>query len=236
MKELKEQMQVVVPLNNNKNNKMENTADVCFLLDTTGSMSQLIELCKSKITEIVDLLRKIYSSSIKLRLSFLGYKDIQDKPRFQVIDFTEDPFQIRTYLQQQVTASGGGDIPEDLTGGLEELKKLNWKSKKRLCVIITDAPCHGNWYHETSDNHRNGDPNGFDPEILLSELSFLFDVHFYFMKLNNTTDMMINLWRDHLEQHSGGQYTIRVYDFVENQSYDNFVFEICDSIASQFCA
>ncbi|CAF5163184.1 unnamed protein product, partial [Rotaria sp. Silwood1] len=43
-----------------------------------------------------------------------------------------------------ITASGGGDIPEDVLGALDTCLTLNWsKTNARFIVLITDAPGHG---------------------------------------------------------------------------------------------
>jgi hypothetical protein len=41
-----------------------------------------------------------------------------------------------------------------------------------MVIILTDAPCHGNKYHESKfpDNHPAGDPSGVTPEELLLEM------------------------------------------------------------------
>ena len=52
-------------------------------------------------------------------------------------------------------ASGGGDFPEDVSGGLQKCTDLSWASRTRIIVHIADAPAHGEEYHDGSfgDNH-----------------------------------------------------------------------------------
>ena len=38
---------------------------------------------------------------------------------------------------------GGGDIPEDVLGGLNAAANLSWQAPTRFLVLIGDAPAHG---------------------------------------------------------------------------------------------
>jgi hypothetical protein len=46
--------------------------------------------------------------------------------------------------------TGGGNVLEDVAGGLNCVTKLDWKSSTRLVIHIADVPCHWRMYH---DNH-----------------------------------------------------------------------------------
>ena len=60
-----------------------------------------------------------------------------------------------------MNASGGGDGPEDVAGGFENALKQDWPSKSKYAIFITDAPCHGDKYHEPGgDDYPQGDPKG----------------------------------------------------------------------------
>jgi len=91
-----------------------------------------------------------------MRFSFVGYKDHCDGiQRVVSADFVEEvknsSFEktvcasylehlvliFRTQLESCV-ASGGGDGPEDIAGGLEICTKLTWRSSTRLLIHI---PC-----------------------------------------------------------------------------------------------
>ena len=62
-----------------------------------------------------------------------------------------------------------------MAGGLHLASKgLSWKSHVRLCILIADAPCHGNMYHSgLGDRFPGGDKNGLDPSKLLYNLKVL---------------------------------------------------------------
>ena len=52
------------------------------------------------------------NSSLRCRVSFVGFRDIKDTRRFEVMPFTEDIDELRTFVGG-VKAEGGDDIPED---------------------------------------------------------------------------------------------------------------------------
>lgn len=62
---------------------------------------------------------------------------------------------------------------------------------------IGDAPCHGTQFHESSivDDHPDGDPRGLKIEDLLSKIQEL-KIIYWFAKLNDTTDKMIEEFRN----------------------------------------
>ena len=63
--------------------------EVCLLLDETASMMSWIEGSKETIKGIIENIKKDYEG-LKVRVSFIGYRDINDKPRFEIFDFSED--------------------------------------------------------------------------------------------------------------------------------------------------
>jgi uncharacterized protein YbbK (DUF523 family) len=58
-----------------------------------------------------------------------------------------------------VECDGGGDAAEDLKGGLEQLLRLKWENRFRICIIITDSPSHGQKYYEDSFKSSDSYPN-----------------------------------------------------------------------------
>jgi len=50
---------------------------------------------------------------------FIGYRDHLDKKRFAIKNLTEDIDEIKNWIDG-VKAEGGGDIPEDVTGGMKK--------------------------------------------------------------------------------------------------------------------
>jgi hypothetical protein len=116
--------------------------DLVFVLDTTGSMGEEINRLKKTI-ELIHLNVKEGKHNVDLRLAMVVYKDKRDVYRTQITPFTTDLQKFQEVLTM-VSASGGGDGPEDLESALfETVHSLSWrKSAVRLAYIITDAPPH----------------------------------------------------------------------------------------------
>ena len=130
----------VLPLQADKKDKKaakkeKEKIEVCFVLDTTGSMGGLIEGAKQKIWSIAN---EILSSkpTPDLRIGLIGYRDRRDKYVTQVHDLSEDIDDVYAKLMK-FQAQGGGDTPESVNQALHEaVTKINWnKSKKIICWL-----------------------------------------------------------------------------------------------------
>ena len=124
--------------------KERETIEVCFVLDTTGSMGGLIEGAKQKVWSIAN---EILSTKPvpNLRIGLIGYRDRKDAYVTQVHDLSEDIDDIYAKLMK-FQAQGGGDTPESVNQALHEaVTKIGWdKSKKvlKLVFLVGDAPPH----------------------------------------------------------------------------------------------
>jgi len=132
--------------------------DLVFLLDTTGSMGGEIEFCK---TEINAMCRKLTSLvDMPVSVAFVSYKDFGDNGHLEACDWadTDDVAgmeRLREFIAT-LRASGGGDAPEDVAGGLEKVGKLfaaRTLPSLRMCVLMADAPCHGEGLNSGHDDH-----------------------------------------------------------------------------------
>jgi hypothetical protein len=90
--------------------------DLCLLMDCTSSMQEWIERSKETLHEIINNI-KAQSKDLKVRVAFVGYRDIRDTERFCVAPFTSDLDKVKSFISKQV-ADGGRDWPEDVQGGL----------------------------------------------------------------------------------------------------------------------
>jgi hypothetical protein len=202
-----------------------NIVELCFLMDCTGSMSSFISMCRRKMNEIVDIITRDNPSTV-IRIAFVGYRDHRDAP-VKTLHFCTDVNKIKSHIGT-INAEGGNDIPEDICGGLLNAINLEWKSRKRLVILIADAPCHGKMYHNVqSDDYEAGDPNGLIPEVLLSQLAYI-NIPFFFAKISETTDKMTALWKNHLRD-TNPDFPLTIFSI---QSDDDFVANITDAIAS----
>ncbi len=90
--------------------------EVCLLLDCTGSMSSWIQRSKDTLKGIIKSVQEDYAG-LKVLVSFVGYRDVQDHPRFEIFEFSDD-LDAATAFIAKMQATGGGDTPEDVQGGL----------------------------------------------------------------------------------------------------------------------
>ena len=173
-----------------------NSMDMCFVMDITGSMADYIEAAKTQVGAIVDQLRQQYAG-VTIRLAFVGYRDIKDRTRFEVLQFTTNPEAFRNFCAS-LTAAGGDDFPEDLAGGLNLSLQLKWHSVTRALYIITDAPCHGREFSDperaSMDDFPGGDPFGLQPKLLLEQLRDM-NVDVSFGEITRHTAVMVSAFR-----------------------------------------
>ena len=118
--------------------------EVCFVLDTTGSMGGLIAGAKDKIWSMANEMISAKPTP-EIRIGLIGYRDKTDAYVTKVYPLSNDIDDIYGKLMA-FKAQGGGDTPESVNQALNEgVTKMEWsKSKKVLKVIflVGDAPPH----------------------------------------------------------------------------------------------
>lgn len=116
--------------------------DVVFVLDTTGSMSGLIEGAKQKIFSIASRIAQ-GKPTPQVRVGLVAYRDVGDAYVTKRYELTEDLDGLFTHLRG-LQADGGGDTPEHVGRGLgEAVSKLSWDSSRetmKLIFLVGDAP------------------------------------------------------------------------------------------------
>ena len=90
--------------------------DLGLLLDVTSSMWSWIARAKNTLKIIIDNVKKS-CDGLTVRVCFVGYRDHCDSKRFDIMNFGEDIDAVKQFIEK-VSASGGGDWPEDVTGGM----------------------------------------------------------------------------------------------------------------------
>ena len=88
------------------------TLDLCLLMDCTSSMSSWIARSKDTLKEIIDQI-KSGNRGLKIRVAFVGYRDIKDTERFTIQEFTDDVDEVKNFISK-TKADGGADMPEDV--------------------------------------------------------------------------------------------------------------------------
>ena len=170
--------------------------DIMFICDCTGSMDPWIFAVKKEIKNIISFIIE-NNPFVKIKMSFLGYRDIKDKKRFEIKDFTDDFTSLENFISK-INADGGGDFPEDIPGALDQALKLSWrKNSAKYCLLIADAPCHGEKYRDEDyeDDYPDGDPNGLTPEFLISDFAIK-NINLYFIKITNDNDVMNEIFNN----------------------------------------
>ena len=164
--------------------------DVVFLLDCTGSMAGYIEEAKNQIKKIAQDISAVYENNVYV--AFVGYRDHCDGPkRIETFQFSENIDKFVSFLCE-VDATGGGDAPEDVLGGLEAAANLGWSSASKVIFHVGDSPQHGQRFHDLGphgDDHYGADPRGLVAEDLFRRMKQI-GVKYFFGKVNNSTDKM----------------------------------------------
>jgi hypothetical protein len=172
--------------------------DLCFVMDCTSSMTSHIigaKDCIMKVAECVEMMEP----TVRIRVGFCGYRDHCDgSDRLQIFDFTNSCNEFRNYIAANVKATGGGDTPEDVLGGLNAaINRMSWRNTTRVLFHICDAPPHGRRFYNVSmgDDYPSGDPNGLTAEGVLGNLRSA-NILYFFGKINHLTDKMIDVFRN----------------------------------------
>jgi len=165
--------------------------DLAFMVDCTGSMGCYISAVKDQIKLIVKRVKST-NPSLDLRLSFLGYRDLEDTNQFEIFDFSRDHDAFSAFVGA-IVAGGGGDAPEDIAGALGQLILLSWNHNTKIMFHIADCPCHGEEYHSyglCGDSHPTGGPSGSKIGDYLATIQQE-GIFYYFGRITSATDIMI---------------------------------------------
>ncbi len=121
----------------------EKRADIAFIVDATGSMSDEIDFLKKDLVDILDR-AKGGVGEVELRTAAVFYRDEQDEYLTKFSPFTNDYRKTIQYISMQY-ADGGGDLPEAVHTALEAgLQNLAWNisARARIAFLVLDAPAH----------------------------------------------------------------------------------------------
>jgi Mg-chelatase subunit ChlD len=118
--------------------------EVCFVLDTTGSMGGLIEGAKQKIWSIAnDIVTAKPAPDI--RFGLVAYRDRGDEYVVKTFDLTNDLDAVYGNLRA-FRAEGGGDFPESVNEALDAaVRQVSWSTNRRvlkMIFLVGDAPPH----------------------------------------------------------------------------------------------
>ncbi len=118
--------------------------EVAFVLDTTGSMSGLIEAAKEKIWSIASTLASTKPAP-EIKMGLVAYRDRGDQYVTKVVDLSHDLDAMYAKLMD-FQADGGGDGPESVNQALfDAVHKLSWSVRPdayKVVFLVGDAPPH----------------------------------------------------------------------------------------------
>ena len=124
--------------------------DVVFVLDTTGSMSGLIDTAKEKIWSIATTMASAQPTP-EIRIGLVGYRDRGDDYVTKTIDLSADLDSVYASLMD-FQAGGGGDMPESVNAGLSAaLNDMSWSERDQayqVIFLVGDAPPHTDYHDE----------------------------------------------------------------------------------------
>jgi Mg-chelatase subunit ChlD len=130
--------------------------EMVFVVDTTGSMSGLIEGAKKRIWGIVnEMLTTTAEKRPEIRIGLVAYRDKGDDYVTKVLPLTNDLDKVYATLMDY-QAGGGGDTPENVRRALAEgVTKMNWSPRTfagrkvaRIMFLVGDAPPHDDYQEE----------------------------------------------------------------------------------------
>lgn len=126
--------------------------EIVFALDTTGSMSGMIEGAKRKIWSIATLAASAQPKP-EIRIGLVAYRDVGDEYVTRFYDLSDDMDTVFERLAS-FRADGGGDTPEHVGRALSDaINRASWTSGQgavKIVYLVGDAPPHFD-YHDGTD-------------------------------------------------------------------------------------
>lgn len=151
--------------------KQYGRVDLVICIDTTGSMSEVIEAVKANVaTHLIGKLKSQMArnqSPLEWRARVIGYGDLNEgEPIFESC-FTGDEAVLADTVMN-IPRTGGGDIPESTLDALMVASRSPWRTDggaHRIVILFTDAPPH-------PEMHANTAPTGpRDVDEVISQLT-----------------------------------------------------------------
>jgi hypothetical protein len=130
--------------------KLLKSVDLCFVVDTTGSMQPFIDAAQR---QLIDTMSKLSANnSIDLRVGLVEYRDHppQDKSFVTCIHQLTGDLKKMQKIINVLKADGGGDAPEAVYDGVfDACTKMEWQPYScRFILLVGDAPPHGTHHQE----------------------------------------------------------------------------------------
>jgi len=118
--------------------------EVVFILDTTSSMTGLIQAAKEKIWSIATTMASAEQTP-DIKMGLVAFRDRGDTYVTRVLDLSEDLDSMYASLMD-FKAQGGGDGPESVNQSLyDAVNRISWSDDEnvyKVAFLIGDAPPH----------------------------------------------------------------------------------------------
>jgi len=118
--------------------------EVVFVLDTTGSMSGLINAAKEKIWSIASTMASAQNDP-NIKMGLVAYRDRGDAYITKTTNLSSDLDSVYATLMD-FKAGGGGDTPESVNQGLyDAVNNITWSTDQdtyKVIFLVGDAPAH----------------------------------------------------------------------------------------------
>ena len=118
--------------------------EVVFVLDTTGSMGDLIHAAKEKIWSIASTMASAQNAP-DIKMGLVAYRDRGDAYVTQTVELSNDLDSMYSKLMD-FKADGGGDGPESVNQALyDAVHKMSWNQDQqtyKVIFLVGDAPPH----------------------------------------------------------------------------------------------
>ncbi len=137
-------IQIDPPINHHLTVESHPKVDVVFVLDTTGSMSGLIQTAKEKIWSIATTMASARQTP-EIRIGLVAYRDRGDAYVTRIVDLSSDLDSVYATLMD-FEANGGGDTPESVNKALyDAVHNMSWSQDDQayqVIFLVGDAPPH----------------------------------------------------------------------------------------------
>lgn len=124
--------------------------DVVFVLDTTSSMSGLIQAAKEKIWSIATSMASARQNP-DIRMGLVAFRDRGDAYITRVYDLSDDLDSMYASLMD-FSAQGGGDGPESVNQALyDAVHDMSWSphdNTYKVIFLVGDAPPHMDYQND----------------------------------------------------------------------------------------
>lgn len=135
-----------------------NQIDLCFVVDTTGSMETFITEAQRHLLDTMTALRA--DNGLDLQVGLVEYRDHPPQERsFVTRAYPLTPnFKAMQKAIGKLKADGGGDAPEAVYDALyQAATDTRWRAHScRFVLLVGDAPPHGAQAHDPSAGTRRG--------------------------------------------------------------------------------